>query len=382
MAKDFKVISADDHVQEPPDLWAERLPRLKWGDRTPHVARQPDGAERWVVDSVVQEDLPLARSGALASDRYTDPQAWSQVPKAAYDPAERLKAMDRDGIDMQVLYPSAAGLGGEVLGTIKDAGFEAACVEAYNDWLLDVWAAASPRFVPQCLVPMTSIEAATKELERAVGRGHKGVVVPIAPWRINEASPHLYDTAWDPFWAKAHELGVPVCFHSGSAPSLMLAVYEGFSPAIARAFDVVRRPTSSGMVVGRFLFSGIGERFPELKAIFAAAGIDWVPFLLEVTNHEWARLCRTGKMPLEMDTPPADIFHRQCYVTTWFEQAGLRLRSVTGVDNILWGGEFPLETSTWPNSTETITKNFQDVPKGERDKILSGNAARLYKIAP
>jgi predicted TIM-barrel fold metal-dependent hydrolase len=386
MAQGFKLISADDHVQEPPDLWSERLSKKTWGDRAPRVAMQPDGSERWVVDGRVAGDRagalsPVARVGALSADPYSDVQTWTQVPKEAYDPAERLKAMDRDGVDAAVLYPSAAGVSGEVLAAIEDPELELACVQAYNDWLVDTWAEAGPRYVAQCLVPVTSVEAAAKELERAVGMGHRGVTMPAAPWRINANSPHLHDSVWDPFWAKADELGVPVSFHSGSAPNILLQVYEGLEPSVAKGFDLVRQPTSTGMVLGRFLFSGIGERFPNVKFVFAASGIDWMAFLLEVSDHEWERICLRGEQPYEMNTAPSDIFHRQCHVTTWFESVGLRLRGLIGIDNILWASEFPLETSTYPNSVETVEKNFKGIPKDEREKILSGNTGSLYRIA-
>lgn len=380
MPPPFNLVSADDHVQEPPDLWTKRLSKQKFGDKVPHVARQPNGVERWVVEGAVRNDLPLARAGALAADRLDDPKEWGQVPKAAYDPAERLKAMDRDGVATSVLYPSAAGLGGEVLGAIKDPALEVACVQAYNDWLLETWGKAGSRFVAQCLVPVASVQAATAEAKRAVARGHKGIVFPAAPWRINAASPHLYDSVWDPFWAAVTDLGVPVCLHSGSVPPLMMDIYQGFSPAVARGFDMVRRPSSSGMIVSRFLFSGIAERFPKLKVVFSATGLDWVPFMLEVADHEWERICRKGEKPLEMDTQPSDIFHRQCYATTSFDNVGLRLRSVVGVSNIMWQSEFPLETSTFPESVATIEKHYKDMPEADRTLILSGNATRLYGL--
>ncbi len=381
MASGFKLISADDHVLEPPDLWTERLSKQKWGDRAPHVARQPGGTERWVVDGKVDAKRPVARASALSADSFTDPDTWSQTPKAAHDPAERLKAMDQDGVDAQVLYPSASGVSGEVLSMIEDPELELACVQAYNDWLLETWGSPSPRFVPQCLVPVSSIGAAVKEMERSVGKGHRGVVMPAAPWRINAAAPHLYDPVWDPVWAKATELDIPISFHSGSAPNLLHEISEGFNPAVGKGFDLVRQPTSTGMVIGRFLFSGVGERFPNTQFVFAAGGIDWMAFLLEVADHEWERICMRGDEPFEMPTKPTDIYYRQCSVTTWFETIGLRLRAIIGVNNILWASEFPLETSTWPKSVETVEKNFQGIPAGERDRILSGNTAKLYKIA-
>ena len=377
MALDFPIISSDDHVQEPPDLWMSRLPK-SLAERGPRIERQPDGRDRWLVDGEVLAEWPVSRARAISNgDRYLDIETWDQVPAASYDPAERLKAMDEDGIAAAVLYPYIAGLGGEILGAIKDPELQAACVDTYNDWLLETW--SSDRLVPQALVPISSIEAARAGAVKAVKAGHKGIVLPAAPWRINDGTPHLYDPDWDLFWKQIGDLDVPVCFHSGSVPSLMMHIYEGFDPAVAKAFDVVRRPSSSGMIVCRFLFSGVGERHPDVKFVFSATGIDWFAFMLEVSDHEWERICLKGEN-VEMKTAPSEIFHRQGFVTTSFDQVGLKLLYVIGAKNVMWYSEFPLESSTFPDSAKTLEKNYADVVADERRAILHDNAAGLYGI--
>ena len=107
------VISVDDHIQEPPELWTSRLSAKRWGDRIPHLERGSDGAEHWVADSQVLFDHGVSRAGALMADRNVEPRSWQDVPPAAYRPSERLKAMDASGIDYSVLYPTVAGLAGE-----------------------------------------------------------------------------------------------------------------------------------------------------------------------------------------------------------------------------------------------------------------------------
>ena len=377
MALRFNVVSADDHVQEPPDLWTSRVSRERWGDRIPHVTTLPDGVERWTIDGRLKEDRRFAATGALADERFREPQNWSDVPAAAYDPEARLAAMDRDGVDVQILYPSVSGIGGEVLGTIQDPELEVACVRAYNDWVLETWGAAGPRFVPQCIAPISSVEAAKAEVERAVKAGHRGVVMPPFPWHIRPELPHLHDEAWDPLWATIQDAGVPICWHSGTSPRNMLELDADWNDATSRAFESARRPVSSAMVVSSFLLSRIGERFPKLKVVFAAAGINWLSFQLELSDHEWqsSMLQKEG-----MTVKPSDLFHRQCFVTTWFEKAGFTLRDFIGVDNIMWQSEFPMETSTWPTSSDFIARNLGDLPEGERRKILVENAAGLYGI--
>src|SRR5262249_5034000 len=233
-----------------------------------------------------------------------------------------------------------------------DEAFELACVRAYNDWLLEVWAAASPRFVPQCILPVLSVEAARRELERAVKAGHRGAVRPPIPWHNNPGLPHINDRRGDPLWAAAQEAAIPIGWHSGSDDTVMLEVYDGYNRATAQAFASIRRPVSHAIVLANFLLGGIPERFPRLKVVFSAARIDCLPFQIENSDHEWDRsmLIKDG-----MTIRPSEIFHRQCYVTTWAEKAALdSQRAFIGVDNILWQSEFPLETSTYPSSAAHI----------------------------
>ena len=129
----YGLISVDDHVQEPPDLWTQRLSRSKWGDRIPHVAKRDDGSEYWVVDGQPLSMAGVAMAGAGMPDRAREPQTWEEVPRLAYDAAERLQAMDADGVDYTVLYPTVAGMAGETFGRLTDAELELACVQAIDE---------------------------------------------------------------------------------------------------------------------------------------------------------------------------------------------------------------------------------------------------------
>jgi uncharacterized protein len=375
----FGVISVDDHVVESPDLWVRCMSQEKWGDRIPHVATQPDGSERWVIEGQVRGASSFAPTGALSNDRGSEPQAWSQVPQSAYDPHARLAVMDADGIDYSVLYPSAAGMSGEVICAIKDLDLQVECAQVYNDWIIDVWTAASSRFVPQAILPAGSIETAAAEARRAVHRGHRGLIMPAQPSQTNPAASHLYKPDWDPLWTTIEELDVPVCFHAGSAPSVMFDISPAYDAAGARAFDNVRQSAGSAALINGMVLSGILYRFHKLQVVFPGSAIDYVPFALEALDHQWDRQLLAENEGLT--ERPSEIFHRHCYVTTWKEKVGLRNRKYIGCDRILWQSEFPRASSTYPESTRMIDNNFHEVPKGERDQILWRNAAKLYKLS-
>jgi len=372
----YGLISADDHVQEHPDVWTSRMSRQKWGDQIPHVEEQTDGSQSWVVAGQ-RISLPgVAIAGAVTGNRAQAPRRWEDVPSMVYNAKERLKAMDLNGVDYSVLYPIVGGLAAETFGKLTDPDLELACVQAYNDWLIEEWASVSPRFVPQCIVPIWPMERAVAEIKRAVGKGHKGVIYPASPMELRDV-PHINEPAYDPLWAVCEELGVPLCFHSGASPKIQLRPGETFSPAVAAAFGGIVRSVSSIAVLANFLFSRVLYRFPKLKVVFAESSLGWGAYELEYADYQ----SDADGLPAEgYSLKPSELFQRQCYFTCWYDRMSLGVRRYLGTSNILWSTNFPLATSTWPRTRQHIDLAFDDIGEDDRDQILWRNAATLYAL--
>ena len=372
----YGFVSVDDHVLEHPGVWTQRLSKNLWGSRIPHLEPQPDGTERWFVDGRKVPMPSIGPVGATMADRTQEPQRWEDVPKVTYVPTERLKAMDADGVDCSVLYPAVAGHAGETFGRLTDAGLELACVQAYNDWLIEEWAGVSERFIPQCIVPISSVEATVNEINRCVTKGHKGVVYPALPMELRK-TPHINEPEYDPIWATCQDLEVPLCFHPGSFTRTQLPPYDGFSGKLASAFRGMTRPASLTFVVVNMLFSRILLRFPKLKVVFAESALGWGEYLLAYADFQFGQ----DRLPTEgYPLKPSEMFSRQCYLTGWYDKTALQTLRYLTPESILWATNFPLTTSTWPNTHNFLALCFQHVPQLMRDHILRHNAVKLYRI--
>jgi uncharacterized protein len=370
----YGLISVDDHVQESPDLWTSRLSKSRWGDRIPHLERAAEG-DRWLVDGEVVLGGRAAIAAALMPDRNCDPMSWEEVPATAYRPAERLKAMDAAGIDYSVLYPTVAGMAGQTFGRLKDPELELACVQAYNDWLIEAWAAASDRFIPQCIVPIWPPAATVAEIKRAVDKGHRGVIFPALPMDLRDV-PHVSEPDYDPVWAICAELDVPLCLHAGASPSLQYRPYAELAPALAEALNGVTKPVSSVFVLGLFVFSRILLRHPRLRVVVAESALSWAMLYLEWADHQFEHdgLAREG-----YELKPSEIFRRQCYLNSWFDEVA-PFEEYLGADRILWSSNFPLATSTWPQTRETIDRCLKGLSAETRERVLWKNAATVYRL--
>jgi len=368
-----KFISADDHVQEHPNVWKDRLSKTRWAERIPQLKRGADGADYWYADG---RKLTLAENGTVAAFKFAnaEPQQWEQVPRELYSASERLKVMDLNGVGYSVLYPTVAGLAGETFGRSTDAQFELACVQAYNDWLIEEWGSVSDRFIPLCILPLYPAEAAVAEIERAVKKGHKGVIYPAIPMHQREV-PHINEPEYDRLWQCCEALEVPLCLHAGCSPHVQMAAYAGIPAQLRAALQAVTRPASAVFDVSNILLSRILLRHQKLKVIFAESSVGWGAFLLEYADHQFEQDRCSG-----YGLKPSEMFKRQCFFTGWYDRLASAVRHI-GADSILWATNFPLAGSTCPNTLEFLERCFCGVSETDRRKVLWENAARLYRIS-
>lgn len=375
MAREYTVISTDDHIIEPPGLFDGRLP-AEFADRTPKLV-ETDEEAAWHIPGMPK---PIAMSGlsTAAGQKETEfspkSKTFGAMRPGCYDPRERLKDMDIDGVDAQVTFPTLPGLAGAMFIEHDDKPYAAALIRAYNDWLVEEWQAPDPdRIIGAGILPLFDLEESAKEIYRIKERGLRCISLPSHPGTL--ALPPLADARWEPVWNAMEETSMPAEIHivSGKADVSFLQDAAG-SPA---EVFVCMAPSSNMQVVATLLFSGLLRSHPKLKFISAESGIGWLPYFIERADYTHRKhQFWTGT---KIDVTPSDLFRQSIYVNFISDRAGIELRHDI-IDNIMLGTDYPHTDSSWPNTQMIIKEQMGDIPDDERHKICAGNAVKVFGL--
>jgi predicted TIM-barrel fold metal-dependent hydrolase len=378
-----KIISADDHVQETPDLWQKRLP-AGLRDRAPKIVTLEDGASAWVWAGVTRRlgmDVWAGREVRSEKDLETVP--WDKVHPATYDPYARIKAMDDDNIYAAVLYPNFArafvGMW-KRLPTERDAELNVACLQAYNDHIAEFCATSPKRLVPIGIIPLDSVDIAVAEVKRMATKGIRGAMIPPEPgnglfWN---------DPKFEPIWKTMAENNITINLHTGpqfgvSLPSGM-PNQAGVGAGSAETNQNLSRMMSS-IPVTTLLWSGIFDRYPGLKFVAVETDVGWLAYVRHRAEWVYKNSQKRWTVTPTLKHNPGYYFGRNLYATFQDDYAGIHGREMIGVDALCWASDFPHPETTWPHTKENLAAQFEGVPEAELRKFVCDNSARLYEIA-
>src|SRR4051812_3148008 len=378
---DIRIIDTDTHVVEPPDLWTSRL-SSKWGELVPHV-RWDDavGEEAWFTGN---QRLGAVGGPAMAGWHEHPPfhpRRWAETDPTAWDAGKRLALMDEYGIHAQILYPNVAVFNAKNIVGMKDPALQLACVEAYNDFLVD-WSSEAPgRLVPVASLPFWDLDLTLAEIERCAATGHKGIVFTQDPTVFG--LPMLTDRYWDPMWASAQEKNLPVNFHIASGEVDLNGFGHPDNGLHANyAMMGVSYFMGNAKTISQLICGGICHRFPDLKFVSVESGVGWIPFALAGLDWQWLN-CGVHKEHPEYDLLPSEYFKRQIYGCFWFERdTALSTIDLIGPDNVMFETDFPHPTSMSPGPASTaerpddyIRNAFSSLEEPVLRKVLHDNAA-------
>jgi predicted TIM-barrel fold metal-dependent hydrolase len=384
---DLKVIDCDTHVIEPYDLWTSRVSVAKYGDKVPHIRKDERGVDMWYSGATSLHPGAQAAAAGWSEAPPDLPASIDLVDPRIWQPEGRLKIMDEYGIHAEVLYPNVSGFGAGRFTDLGDMDLALLLLQAYNDFLTDFASVAPDRYIPVAAVPFWDIDIAIKEIERARGNGHRGIIFSQTPETFGQ--PKLSDPYWDRMWAALQDMEMPVNFHIGSGDaSGMDMLHESAGTHANFASFPVTFFTGNAKTVATLIGGGICHRFPRLKFVSVESGVGWLPFALQALDWMWGECDVRAEHP-EYDLLPSEYFKRQIYGCFWFEHGSALENAIEhlGPDNILYETDFPHPTSMSPGPKSNalvprdfISQKLGNLPHPTLRKILHDNAASLYHL--
>jgi len=378
-----RLMSADDHVIEPPHLWVDRVPS-KYRDACPRIV-EVDGRQAWSYEGELTY-IPMGSCRPLPGfDEAGYPPApgtarFDEIRPGCYDPVERIKDMDIDGVYGQLCFPNYARFAGHrFFLNVKDYELGLACLRTYNDYLLDEWCATDPaRLYGSVILPLYDIDLAIAELERVLAKGARALAFSENPTVLG--LPSVHTDHWERLWALVNEAGIPVCMHIGSSSRLVTTSADA-PPTVLVSLNGL----NSMMAGVDWLLSGIFERHPKIKVILSEGGAGWVPYILERTDKAFhdKRIkpnLSIGQTAKELSIPPSQLFRDHMYVCLVDEYFALRSLRDIPVDNLLWEGDYPHGDGLWPNNRDYLRKALAEVPDEDAVKIAETNMRKLLNV--
>jgi predicted TIM-barrel fold metal-dependent hydrolase len=374
----FKVFDSDLHVLEPADLWRRHI-EARYRDQA------PVGTNDYFLDgNLAHEGRVISPSGISyehaehntdAADRHGRQSLMDDYDRRGWGADVELDAMDREGIDVAVLFPTRGLMA--CAKEYADDGLAAAIARAYNDWLVGFCSVDPKRLLGAALLAPQAIEGAVAEARRARRElGFPAVFIRPNPVRGRNWN----DPDYDPLWEACQEEGLLVGFHEGFGAMLPTAVaerFEGRHEDVWMTAHAAAHPIEMVYATLAMICGGVLERFPGLRVAFLEANCSWVPYWLWRLDEHYEKASAATRRALPR--PPSDYFKRQCFVSIEADET-TAAPVIEGIkDTVVFSTDFPHGDSAFPHAVAT----FLGLPFADevKRKVLWDNAARMYGLA-
>jgi len=372
---DLILISVDDHVIEPPDLFDAHLPDdLK--DRAPKIVRRADGSDVWRFGDVEVPNLALNAVAGRPPEEYNfEPTSFDEIRRGTWDVHDRVRDMSANGVLASMNFPSMTGFCGQLFMKTPDRAVGLRMLQAYNDWHILEWCGSYPdRFIPQAVAPGWDPQAMADETRRVAAMGCHSITFSENPAKLG--LPSLHSETWDPFWKACSDEGTVVNMHIGSSSSLPMTAAD--APVDV---TIALTPLNAALALGDLIFSRVIREFPDLRIALNEGGFGWMPWFLErcdytyKQHHAWTGSDFGGKLPSE-------VFRERFLICFVDDPIGMRLRDKVNFDNVMWECDYPHSDSTWPHSPERLVGSLDGLSADEVAKVTHRNVMHHYQFDP
>jgi predicted TIM-barrel fold metal-dependent hydrolase len=375
-AEDLILISVDDHICEPRDMFEGHVPE-KWKDLAPRVVEDENGREQWWYGDLRGRNLGLNAVAGKPREYFNlDAARYDEMRPGCYDVDERVRDMNAGGQLAGLNFPNWTGFAGQVLHSGPDLAVNEIMIKAYNDWHIDEWCAAHPgRFIPCGVLPLFDIELAAQEVYRLASKGCHAVTFSENTEALG--LPSIHSGKWDPLFAACAETETVLCCHLGSSSRPMQISKDAPASVI---FTLAGCTTAN--TFGELLWADFWARFPTLKFSLTEGDIGWMPYFVWRAEHVQDRHSGWTKHEFPNGGSPTSVFHDNILCCFINEPIGIELIKHFNTDNVFWESDFPHSDGTWPNAPEALAAVAEDLDDATTAKISHENAMRHYKFDP
>lgn len=357
----YFMVSADCHVNEPPNLWVDRIDAA-YRHRLPRIEVDANGVKWSVVEGYAPSKI---------RDLKLQGEDQERAGAGSRDPEERLRDHARDGIDAEIIFPNR----GLQMWATPDPLFSQAMCRVYNEWAWEVFGPYYDRLSPLACIASGDIDGSIAEIQRVAALGFRGLSLPCKPtWGPGTSADLNYNAPdFDRLWAAIQETNLPVTFHvsTGKDPRGT----KGQGGAVINYVVHSLAPTAEPIVT--MCASGVFERFPDLRVATIEAGIGWIPWMLRAMDEAYEKHHMWASPKLSMW--PSEYYRRNCKASFQDDKPGIDLaREYDLTGNFMWANDYPHHEGSWPHSAAAIERTMGSLSDDERARILGLNAAELF----
>ena len=345
--RDAIYISTDSHVTEPIELYEDRVD-VAYRGRVPRIETVGEWRTLIIEGLGPRKLMPASeREVAIVGD---------------FDADDRLRDQASDGVSAEVIFPTFAL---QACFASDDAEFQRQLCRAYNTWAADSF--DDHRLLPVGMVSMLDIDGAIEDATAVAEQGFRALFLP-----AQVPSRPYNDGAYDPFWAVAEELGLPLTFHSGTGHEPR--VVRGPGGAVVNY--LMGAQLDGPMVILSLAAGGALDRFPDMKIVTVETGASWLAWIMTQADaiYEDHIMWANPKLSLK----PSELIRRQCAATFMYDPVAINNRETTGVETLMWGNDYPHPEGTWPESQAVCADQFDGVSEADLHAIVCGNAAAVF----
>jgi predicted TIM-barrel fold metal-dependent hydrolase len=373
---DMLLISVDDHISEPPDLFENHLSGAELAS-APVLKQDGNGRDYWFYQGIPFPCVGLnAVVGRPAEEYGMEPSALSQLRKGVYDVHARIDDMDVNGIAASLNFGSVFDFAGGRLARAPDKSLATRHLQAYNDWHIDEWCGTYPgRFIPCAILPCWDMDATVAEIKRVADKGCTAVSINENP-TVN-GMPSIHNEYWKPFFKAINDHDMTICLHIGGGNPSPHASME--TPIEAW---ITTMPMTIATGAADWLQLDALQQYPGLRIALSEGGIGWVPYFLERADFSNARHKAWTNSRFPGNQKPSDTFKRHflnCFIDDAF---GLQNIDFIGEDMIAYECDYPHSDTLWPEVPEHLWPTIKHLTEVQINKITHGNAMRFFRFDP